>query len=77
MGINYGFDQVRFAAPVPSGSRVRARFTLSGVKIRPSGYIQIAYDVTLEIEGAAKPAFTAKWLTIAVMEDAGSTGVAG
>lgn len=68
-GINYGFDQIRFAAPVKSGARVRARFTVASVKIRPSGYIQIGYDVTMEIEGSAKPAFTARWLTIAIMED--------
>ncbi len=75
MGINYGFDSIRFANPVPSGGKVRARFKLAEVKIRPSGYVQIAYDVTMEIEGSVKPAFTARWLTIAVMEkpvDAGA-----
>lgn len=74
MGINYGFDSVRFANPVKSGARVRARFNLASVKIRPSGYIQIAYDVTMEIEESEKPAFTARWLTIAVMEDATGSG---
>ena len=74
MGINYGFDSVRFAAPVKSGERVRARFSLAGVKIRPSGYVQIAYDVTMDVEGSARPAFTARWLTIAVMEDAADAG---
>ena len=74
MGINYGFDSVRFAAPVKSGERVRARFSLAGVKIRPSGYVQIAYDVTMDVEGSARPAFTARWLTIAVMEDAADVG---
>lgn len=74
MGINYGFDSVRFAAPVKSGARVRARFVLANVKIRPSGYVQIAYDVTMEIEGSAKPAFTARWLTIAIMEGAAVAG---
>ncbi len=77
MGINYGFDSIRFAAPVPSGARVRAKFTLADVNIRPSGYVQIAYDVTMEIEGSVKPAFTARWLTIAVMEQAVGAGSAG
>ncbi len=72
MGINYGFDSIRFAAPVKSGARVRAKFDLANVKIRPSGYIQIAYDVTMEIEGSVKPAFTARWLTIAIMEEGAS-----
>lgn len=69
MGINYGFDQIRFAAPVKSGSRVRARFKLADVNIRPSGYVQTSYDVVMEIEGMAKPAFTARWLTISVIEN--------
>lgn len=77
MGINYGFDKIRFAAPVKSGDRVRAKFTLADVKIRPSGYVQIAYDVTTEIEGSAKPAFTARWLTIAVMEETAAVGGEG
>ena len=65
IGINYGFDQVRFVAPVKTGSRIRARFMLADVKVRPSGWIQVANDVTIEIEGSAKPALTARWLTLA------------
>jgi acyl dehydratase len=68
MGINHGFDRVRFVAPVRSGARIRARFRLAEVRVRPSGYVQIAYDVTMEIEGDARPAFTARWLTIAVLD---------
>ena len=64
MGINYGFDKLRFVAPVKTGSRIRARFVLADVKIRPSGWVQIANDVTIEIEGSAKPALTARWLTL-------------
>jgi acyl dehydratase len=64
MGINQGFDAVRFVAPVKTGSRIRARFVLADVKIRPSGWVQIANDVTIEIEGSAKPALTARWLTL-------------
>jgi acyl dehydratase len=65
MGINQGFDTVRFIAPVKTGSRIRARFTLAEAKVRPSGWVQVANDVTIEIEGSAKPALTARWLTLA------------
>lgn len=68
MGVNYGFDTVRFPAPVKSGSRVRARFVLAELTARPSGWIHVNYDVTIEIEGSKKPALTARWLTLAVVE---------
>jgi len=66
-GINYGFDKVRFMAPVKSGQRVRARFVLSEAEIRPSGRIIIHYAVTLEIETNKKPALTADWITISMV----------
>ncbi|MDR6634229.1 acyl dehydratase [Phyllobacterium sp. 1468] len=68
MGINYGFDTVRFMAPVKSGKRVRARFKLVDADIRPSGRVLNNYEVTLEIENSLKPALVANWLTIAVLE---------
>ncbi|UGX86338.1 MaoC family dehydratase [Phyllobacterium meliloti] len=68
MGINYGFDKVRFMAPVKSGKQVRARFKLVDADIRPSGRVLNNYEVTLEIEGSIKPALVANWLTIAVLE---------
>lgn len=67
MGINYGFDKVRFMTPVKSGARVRARFKLADADIRPSGRVVNHYEVTLEVEGSIKPALTATWLTIAVV----------
>ncbi|MGH6763522.1 MAG: MaoC family dehydratase [Phyllobacterium sp.] len=70
MGINYGFDHMRFMTPVKSGARVRARFKLAEADIRPSGRIVFHYDVTLEIENSLKPALTARWLTIAVVPPA-------
>jgi len=66
-GINYGFDKVRFMAPVKSGARVRARFVLSDADIRPSGRIIFHYAVTLEIENSKKPALIADWITIAMV----------
>lgn len=66
-GINYGFDKVRFMAPVKTGSKVRARFILSNAEIRPSGRIVFHYEVTLEIENSKKPALTADWIIIAMV----------
>ncbi|MFC5386249.1 MaoC family dehydratase [Aquamicrobium segne] len=68
MGVNHGFDTIRFLAPVKTGSRIRARFLLADVKARPSGWIQVTHDVTIEIEGSKKPALTARWLTLTFIE---------
>jgi acyl dehydratase len=68
MGVNYGFDRLRFVSPVKSGARIRARFKLAEMTARPSGWIHLNYDVTIEIEGSKKPALTARWLTLAAME---------
>lgn len=64
MGINHGFDKIRFVAPVKSGARIRTRFVLANVNARPSGWVHIDYDVTIEIEDSLKPALTARWLTL-------------
>jgi acyl dehydratase len=66
-GVNYGFDRVRFLHPVRSGSRVRARFTLVSATERPERAWLLTYDVSVEIDGAAKPALAAQWLTMQVM----------
>lgn len=64
MGINQGFETLKFIAPVKSGARIRTRFVLALAKVRPSGWVEIAHDVTIEIEGSKKPALTARWLTL-------------
>ena len=61
MGINYGLNRLRFVSPVPSGARVRARFTLGAVEDVPGGS-QLTWQVTVEIEGGQKPALVAEWL---------------
>ncbi|MDN2565103.1 MaoC family dehydratase [Aquibium sp. A9E412] len=66
MGVNFGFDSIRFQAPVRSGRRIRARFVLAAFRVRPSGIAEVGYDVTVEIEDAVKPALTARWLTLAM-----------
>ncbi|GGD10496.1 MaoC family dehydratase [Aureimonas glaciei] len=66
MGINYGFDKVRFLNPVKSGARVRGRFKLVDLTERAVS-LQSAWDAAIEIEGAVKPALTAHWITLAVL----------
>lgn len=74
MGVNQGFDEMRFIAPVKSGSRIRTRFLLQKLKARPSGWIEIAHDITVEIEGSEKPALTARWLTLSFVPPAQDIG---
>ena len=62
MGVNYGLNRVRFTAPVPSGSRVRARFTLHKFERLADGGIQVTWNTVLEREGSDKPALVAEWL---------------
>lgn len=63
MGVNYGFDRLRFVAPVPAGSRVRGMFTLDTCDTSMPGELRLTWDVTVEVEGGAKPALVARWLT--------------
>jgi acyl dehydratase len=62
MAVNYGFDRVRFIAPVRSGSRVRGRFTLQSMEEKRAGQWQFVHHVIVEIEGEDKPALTAEWI---------------
>ena len=62
MAVNYGFERVRFIAPVRSGKRVRGRFTLASAQQKRPGQWQFVHTVTVEIEGEDKPALTALWL---------------
>jgi len=63
-GLNYGFDKIRFISPVRSGSRVRAHFQIAELRRDGPGQVCEAMDVTLEIEGADRPAVAARWLTM-------------
>ncbi len=62
--VNYGFDMVRFIAPVPSGARIRGRYRLLEATPRGRGSLMCRFDATVEIEGAARPALTADWLIL-------------
>lgn len=59
MGVNYGLNKVRFITPVPSGGRIRARVVLDSVT-EISGGVQAVRTVTIELEGADKPACVAE-----------------
>ena len=59
MGINYGLEKVRFPAPVPVGSRIRARVGLVSVTDVEGG-IQINRQITIEVDGTEKPAMVAE-----------------
>ena len=67
MAVNYGFDRVRFVAPVPAGSRVRGTFTLANVEDKGPGKLLTHHNVLVEIEGSDKTAFTADWLGLLVL----------
>ena len=61
MAINYGLNKVRFPAPVPAGSRVRARCTLQQVEPIDGG-VQAIWAVLVELDGSAKPCCAAEWV---------------
>jgi len=62
MGVNYGLNRVRFTSPVPSGARVRARFTLAKFEEIDGDGVQVTWNTTVEIEGKDKPALVAEWI---------------
>jgi acyl dehydratase len=63
MGVNYGLNKVRFTSPVPIGSRLRGRMTLLACDPIDGGGLQMTWKVTVEREGADKPACVAESLT--------------
>ena len=63
IGINYGLNKVRFTAPLPSGSRIRARFVLAKYDTLPGNGVQNTWSVSVEREGGDKPVLIAEWLT--------------
>ena len=64
LGVNYGFDKLRFISPVRSGKRVRGRFVLADAKLRKPTELASRTNVTVEIEGEEKPALVADWLAL-------------
>lgn len=64
MGMNYGFDKIRFLAPVKTGARVRAVATLKAVTEKNPGQYLLTAEYAVEIEGESKPALIADWLVM-------------
>jgi acyl dehydratase len=64
MGINYGFDKVRFLAPVRAGKRVRANVDILDITEKDGGRYLIKQGITVEIEGEETPALVAEWLSM-------------
>ncbi len=62
MGMNYGFDKVRFVSPVPVGRRIRAASVVKNVELKGSS-VEVTKTYTVEVEGSDKPALVADWLT--------------
>jgi acyl dehydratase len=62
MGMNYGFDKVRFVSPVKVDSKIRAHSTVKSVELKGSS-VQVTKTYTIEIEGSDKPAVVAEWVT--------------
>jgi len=64
MVLNYGLNKVRFITPVPVGSRVRSKMTISGVEEKDPGRLLVTTTHTIEIEGLDKPACVAEALAM-------------
>ncbi len=64
MGVNKGFDRVRFVAPVRVGSKIRCHATILDINEKRSGQYDFKVEVTIEIEGEEKPAMVAEWLSV-------------
>jgi acyl dehydratase len=63
MGVNYGFDKIRFLSPVPSGSHIRGRFTLVAADELKPDELTMRYKVEVEIEGSGRAALIAEWIS--------------
>jgi acyl dehydratase len=60
LGVNYGWNKIRFPAPVPVGSRIRGSVVTESVDDVGNGWFQIVYKWTVEVEGSEKPACVAE-----------------
>lgn len=69
MGLNYGFNKLRYLAPVPVGAEVRAHVRVADVMERRTGQYLLTYDVTVEIKDQEKPALVAEWLSLLITNE--------
>ncbi len=68
MGVNYGFDKVRFISPVKVNSKIRGTATLVEAVEKKPGQFMLKTEVAIEIEGSDKPALKAEWLTMQMVK---------
>ena len=68
MGINYGFDKLRFINPVKVNSKIRGRFRLISAEEKNTNQWLLKHNITVEIAGEEKPALVAEWLGMTVGE---------
>lgn len=64
MGVNKGFNKVRFVAPVAVGSRIRCHTTVAEINEKKPGQYDFKMDISIEIEDGDKPALVAEWLSV-------------
>lgn len=65
--INYGYNKIRFLAPVRSGKRIRAKFVINEFSETGAGRYQLLTGITVEIEGEDKPALIAEWISMVLV----------
>ncbi|MGD9737036.1 MAG: MaoC family dehydratase [Solirubrobacterales bacterium] len=63
LGVNYGWNRIRFPAPVPAGSRIRARLEIAELEEIGGGWLQMITRFTIEVEGGEKPCFVGDSVT--------------
>lgn len=68
MGINAGFDKVRFLQPVKVNSRIRAHAKTLSIEEKKVGQFRFNTEVTIEIEGSDTPALIAQWISIQMVK---------
>ena len=66
MGINYGFDKIRFVSPVKCNDNIRGIFELENVNQRSKKEILFSFKLTTEVLGKDKPALVCSWLSLSV-----------
>lgn len=77
VGVNYGFDRLRWPAPIPVDSEVRARFVTRGAQARPMNQpgVIVSIDATIEVRNQERPGMVAQWL-VAMLPDTAGDGTA-
>ena len=68
MGINSGFDKIRFLQPVKVGSKIRAHATIDNIEESKPGQYRVKTNVSVEIEGVDTPALIAEWIAIQLVK---------